>query len=438
MHDKSMTAPNGLGRRKGPVARIKHGSAIVPIYAGKVHGKDRFTVTFYLNGQRMRRTFGSLPAAREEAARAAQKIQEGFAYTNDIRPHEREAFLVARRIADEVNVPLLSAIQEYAECRRRLGNVTVLAAVDEFLRHTRDVKLGVKLPDVAREFLEAKAQDNVSRVYHKQLSQTLAHFAHAFPGEILPIRSTDIDQWLRKRKASPATRNSNLRCLKVFFSFAKTRSYLPKGEPHAAEQLAMVKTGETKTEIFTPQDFARLLNAAPQHLLGLLVIGGFAGLRAAEIERLDWSAVDLERRIIVLRAGQTKTASRRIVPLADNLAAWLAPLSREGKVVHSREDFREVNELARHIGIQWPHNGLRHSYVSYRLAMIEDVSKVALEAGNSPAIIFKHYRELVTRDAAQQWFSIAPPEGWASIPSDRRRNVRRRRIGNKLHHSTLR
>ncbi len=33
---------------------------------------------------------------------------------------------------------------------------------------------------------------------------------------------------------------------------------------------------------------------------------------------------------------------------------------------------------------------------------------MALEAGNSPQIIFQHYRELVRPRYAKSWFSIAP------------------------------
>jgi len=56
----------------------------------------------------------------------------------------------------------------------------------------------------------------------------------------------------------------------------------------------------------------------------------------------------------------------------------------------------------------WKHNALRHSFISYRVADIQNVAQVALEAGNSPQMIFKHYRELVRPDAAKAWFSIAP------------------------------
>lgn len=55
------------------------------------------------------------------------------------------------------------------------------------------------------------------------------------------------------------------------------------------------------------------------------------------LERLDWKAVDLERKFIEVRASEAKTASRRIIPISDNLAAWLTPLERKGKIVRTKE-----------------------------------------------------------------------------------------------------
>jgi len=42
------------------------------------------------------------------------------------------------------------------------------------------------------------------------------------------------------------------------------------------------------------------------------------------------------------------------------------------------------------------------------VAVIKNVAQVALEAGNSPAMIFSNYRELVTPQDAKAWFSIRP------------------------------
>jgi integrase len=181
--------------------------------------------------------------------------------------------------------------------------------------------------------------------------------------------------------------------------------------------VSKVKVGATTTEIFEPEEIEKLLNAAPAMVIPYLAIGAFAGLRSAELARLDWKAVNLERRIIELRADQAKTASRRIVPISDNLAAWLEPLEREGKVLTVKAVPRMASVLAVNLGLRWPQNVLRHSYISYRLAKVQDANKVALEAGNSAAIIFKHYRELVTEEAAEKWFSISPAEGW--VPPER-------------------
>src|SRR5512140_452001 len=59
-------------------------------------------------------------------------------------------------------------------------------------------------------------------------------------------------------------------------------------------------------------------------------------------------------------------------------------------------------------GVKWKHNALRHSFISYRVAKIKNVNEVAMEAGNSPDMIFKHYRELVTEKEADAWFGVTP------------------------------
>ena len=59
-------------------------------------------------------------------------------------------------------------------------------------------------------------------------------------------------------------------------------------------------------------------------------------------------------------------------------------------------------------GIPWKHNALRHSFISYRLAQTQNENQVALEAGNSPRMIFSNYRQLVTQEDAKRYFGIMP------------------------------
>jgi hypothetical protein len=40
------------------------------------------------------------------------------------------------------------------------------------------------------------------------------------------------------------------------------------------------------------------------------------------------------------------------------------------------------------------------------LAQTGNVAETALEAGNSPTIIFQHYRELFTKAEGEAWFNV--------------------------------
>lgn len=111
-----------------------------------------------------------------------------------------------------------------------------------------------------------------------------------------------------------------LRCVKVLFSFAKSQNYLPDERATAVEQIQQVRVKSDDVTIFTPEEMTTLLHHAPPELIPILAIGAFSGIRMAELNRLDWRAVDLERKFIEVRAGQAKTASRRIIPISDNLA----------------------------------------------------------------------------------------------------------------------
>ena len=408
-----------------PVASVKFGSAVVPIYQLTSAGRKRFILSFYKEGKRERRSFTNLETAKKEAQLVAQRIQGGRQEMNDLRPHDREAYRTVVDLLMPSGVPLVTAVQEYVRANELLNGLPLLTAVDEFSRKARGMKLGVKVKDVVEELLVAKKQDGLSHRYQLQLQSNLRRFAADFDVPISHIRRDQIDDWLRKRGVAIRSRNGLLATIRVLFSFAKKRAYLPVGDVTEAEALDKIRAADVDTEIFTPEQFAKILHAAPPNLIPILAIGGFAGMRKAEMDRLDWNAVDLERKMIEVRAGQAKTASRRIIPISDNLLAWLKPLMREGKIVKDNDFHRQITALAETLKIGWPRNVLRHSFISYRIAIVQSADQVALEAGNSPSIIFKHYRELTTEEQAEKWFSIMPKEGqWENTLSYDRKKRR--------------
>jgi integrase len=177
---------------------------------------------------------------------------------------------------------------------------------------------------------------------------------------------------------------------------------------------------DSEIEIFRPNDFVELISAADTEVVPFLAIGAFTGLRHAEILRLDWEDIRFAQGFVEVKAKKAKTAQRRLVPIQPNLAAWLTPYhKRTGKVCPWIRIGRTASVLAKDHGIDWPNNGLRHSYASYRLAQCQDAAKVALEMGNSPSMIFRHYREVVTPQEAAAWWNIFPERAANVVPISR-------------------
>ena len=137
----------------------------------------------------------------------------------------------------------------------------------------------------------------------------------------------------------------------------------------------------------------------------------FAGSRTAEVCRLDWSEVNLDKELIEIKKGKAKTRSRRLVPITPNLALFLKDVAQSSGLVWPNSEpflFDLMRDAGKDSGVKWKHNALRHSFISYRVAKIKNVNEVAMEAGNSPDMIFKHYRELVTEKEADAWFGVTP------------------------------
>jgi integrase len=144
-----------------------------------------------------------------------------------------------------------------------------------------------------------------------------------------------------------------------------------------------IKVVDAAPEIFTPEQLARLLNVAPAELLPALAIQAFAGLRTSEVLRLAWGELDQTRGFITVSAKKAKTAKRRLIPVAPNLADWLRPYASVKGSLWAK-GFRAyhvaIRNLATEIGLaRWPNNGLRHSFASYHLAKHQNAPQLALE-----------------------------------------------------------
>jgi integrase len=358
-------------------------------------------VNYHEDGKRRRRFFENKDHAQV------------FADERNIELRNREV------TAAEFPITQRIMAQECSDMLSTFGK-TIKEATDFFVAHLKASEKSCAAVQLVRELVAAKERDGASIRHVSDLRSRLNIFAAKFDGQpVATITNAGIDDWLRSLPVSPVTRNHYRRLIILAFNFAMDRGYATS---NPALKTAEAREPKTKPGIFTVEQAAALLENAAPEIVPYIAIGLFAGLRRAEIERLDWSEIDFDSGHIEVTAEKSKSKiANRFVAIQPNLREWLLPFSKlRGNVTpQDRFEFRRLFEQARRdAGInKWPDNGLRHSFASYHLAHFRDAKALALEMGHADsAMLFNHYRALLKPKIAERYWSIRPVTTKAVVP----------------------
>jgi integrase len=402
------------------VVRIGH--SVAKIYRTPSHGCDSFTVVWFEGEFRKRKVFSTLAKAELFAGTKVNSLSRGEAEIIQLTGEDRLTFVRARNALAEFNLSFDTIAFEYRDAKRITKGISLVDAAQYYAQHKLRDLPNKTVSEVLAEMLKAKRDEGLSERYLQDLESRGGKFVAAFQCSVASVQMNKIKDWLQGMPVANRTRNNFRLAVQTLFSFAKSQKYLPS-DWREFESIPVWKNKKEEVEIFTPDEMATLLSVANGNLITFLAIGAFAGLRSAEICRLNWSKVNLETSYITVDASIAKTNSRRLVPIPPNLNAWLKPYAKpQGLVVELDNVSNAIHRLIEATrptdpknpksklkpDVEWRHNALRHSFCSYRLAQIKNAAEVALEAGNSPQMIFQHYRELVTPSDAEKWFSIFP------------------------------
>jgi integrase len=403
-------------KTKGTVI-IGRGAATVRIYPiTRKDGYSQNCVCWKEGGRRRTRTFACMDEAKMVAQQISVRLVNGWSLGDEVTRRDIEILRHCEGLARRNGVELVAAVEEWASARKTAGPIPLADAVRFYAANRTDIFPSRTVGQVAEEFVESLRNRGVSANYASSAKLHLKGLSAKLTGEIADVTVADINGYLNGLKTLGAvSKNGIRRNLVTMFGFAKRQGYLHPDRKTAAEQSEIFKAGETEVQIFTPEEMERLLLTAHARILPLVAIGAFAGIRSAEIRRLDWEDIKWDRGHIEIAGRKAKTAARRLVPLTDNLKAWLAPWREAtGPIVPISDTPGALGDLAVKARIPggWRQNALRHSFISYRVAETGDVPRTALEAGNSPKMIFRHYREVVDGEAAKAWFAIMPPSVW--------------------------
>lgn len=408
-----------MKKKRGPFCTVKSGNVSVPIYRVENKGYAEFRVVWYGDDRKRRqKAFADEAEARKHAASINATITSGDIKGLVLSENDRLVYQNALAALAGLNIPLDQAAREYAAAMKRLGAVTLKESVDFYAKHNGGLEKRT-VGQVVQELLHAKRNPGpnrkpASKKYLTDLESRLKGFMDAFHCNIADITPAQVSEYLAALgDVSGRTWFNHARIIKTLFNFAQAKKYVSAQiDPMEGVEIEYDDTEEI--EIFTPEELTKLFAAARPELVPFLAIAAFAGVRHGEIQRLDWSRISETH--IEITAGGAKTRSRRIVPIQPNLAKWLADYrQKSGPVVSFANVSKQLLFLAADAGVEWKHNALRHSFISYRLAKTNDENLVAVEAGNSPTMIQHHYRQIrdhtgrvITAALADVWFGIEP------------------------------
>jgi integrase len=167
-------------------------------------------------------------------------------------------------------------------------------------------------------------------------------------------------------------------------------------------------------------------------VLPYVVLNLFCGLRVSEVVKLKPENLQVDRSFVEVPGSRleegaklkiAKTRKRRIVQISDNAKEWLAGLSicPQSERWYRNQVTRLRPKAAVLLGemrkqekskFPWPRNCLRHSFGSYHLAQQGNAGVTATEMGHdSTDMLFRHYRELVTKEESAKFWAIRLLDG---------------------------
>jgi len=397
-----------------PTAQVKVGNVSVPVFRW---ADGRWWVRWREDGRIRKLAYKSADKARAKARVIATRLNNGLPTLADMTASDRQIYHHACDVAKREGFSVSAMLDDWQRLRANAPERKPRITVAEYLPR----------------FLADKREHRLSPRYMSGLIFDLGKFAQAFEATAFQeIKAAQLTDWLRTWNVGLRRRNNIRDELVTFFVAAKKAGHLPEDRKTEAEKVDRVELEDWTPSTFTPAELQTLLDHVSSEWLPWLCLTAFAGMRSEEVacvkeskrgekRQLVWGDFKWEHRKIDVPAMLAKDRRRRLIPISDQLLAWLEPWkdkrgpvcpekrlnAKTGRVVKDRYD-REVDRLKEATGIAWKPDTLRHSFCSYWLAKNHDIHELARAVGNSPAMIKKHYESAKYPHEAEAWFGILP------------------------------
>jgi integrase len=367
------------------------------------NGVFSFRVDGQLNGVRIRRNFKSQEEAAAEKSvlelKALQLASSLSAVTTCLAEDQvREAEAVFRRLAG--------------------GSRTLSFCVDYALTNYRTPENQKALDEAVAAYLVVKTREHEQKLISASQLTTINRHMKAlkkhFPGiTVAELNATHLMTYFQRANGCLKTYNNRRGLVSTFLKFAEQQEWLASNPIKKIPYYRIAhRRGSAKT--LTTAQAQELMTYVEGFENGRLVpffaLCLFAGirpcLRTGEILRLLPAHVRLDTGVILIEPEVSKVREKRTVAIQPNLAAWLRayPLAKNPIIMPNLQKLRA--RIAKRFGLT--HDVMRHTFISMHVAKFRSLGEAALQAGNSEAIIKKHYLDLKSAVEAKQFFGIRP------------------------------
>ena len=402
-------------KQKKPVYISINGSVRVPVYEihqNKPRKRIVYSVMWYdAKGLRKELKRVSLEDAKREADSKAKELNSAKRAADRLKVHQKDSYVLAQDIVG--SVPLVTVAREWKKAMELTDGNLIAAAQAWRDTHSSTIEI-LKVSEAIKRFTVSKARAgyNVKASY----ARTLPQFEEQFGNQTInTITSRRLQDWLDKTFDHPVTRNTHRKRIVTLWRFCRDQGYLPRNAQTEAELTHRAREDAPEIGIIDAKTYSRLLDYIQTHhphYLAALILAGFCGMRRNEVQLQLWDDIHLGRKLLRVTAGKPGTPAKRLVTLCDTAIEWLMLCeNRVGEVCPgSTLILDRIRKIGKNAGLDLPANCFRHSFISCRVAATGEIDRTALEAGTSVRMIHKHYRELVTKEEGEEWFSIRPSD----------------------------
>jgi len=223
----------------------------------------------------------------------------------------------------------------------------------------------------------------------------------------------------QKQKAMPKTINMELQTIQAMFKYAIKLKYANSNPLSEIEKLKVIK-GEEK-RFLSKDECSKLLSNCGDWLYPIFYTFLHTGMRKQELMNLEWRDVDLDRKIIRIKAKAiwTPKTSERVIPINDNHVKLLHEYkekTRNGRLVFHdgkggiipkgklRKKLKQITKKLGFPDVTMLHT-LRHTYASHLIMSGADLPTVKELLGHSDintTMIYSHLTQEHLKKAVEK------------------------------------